>query len=301
MLKSLNAKLFIGFSLLLASSRSISALPLIAGEADDTSRRVPVLSHDVPLPTLGGIRPDQLRTEGLGLPLEENLIRRREVSVCKNLTEVKILPGFSKIEEYAKKHWGDGGHKFVAFDDKEPEFSALWCPPRNDPINITYEGEPDCQMSNVTTSGVLKDTTGTNTLLITQGTSITSLWMTSTSVNKDFSVGLTPMINYPSVTGITDSFSANSLVGTSDTDSKMEVLTDTQTVTVVMSSPAGNICQVNVQVRTCILQGKGEIPMVAKGWVWAEYDDKVKDHYKCKYSSLLLSVVFIFTLFVQGA
>ncbi|KAJ3709726.1 hypothetical protein C8R42DRAFT_412157 [Lentinula raphanica] len=246
MLKSLNAKLFIGFSLLLASSRSISALPLIAGEADDTSHRVPVLSHDVPLPTLGGIRPDQLRTEGLGLPLEENLIRRREVSVCKNLTEVKILPGFSKIEEYAKKHWGDGGHKFVAFDDKEPEFSALWCPPRNDPINITYEGEPDCQMSNVTTSGVLKDTTGTNTLLITQGTSITSLWMTSTGVNKDLSVGLTPMINYPSVTGITDSFSANSL-----------------TVTVVMSSPAGNICQVNVQ-----------------GWVWAEYDDKVKDHYK---------------------
>ncbi|KAJ3773962.1 hypothetical protein FB446DRAFT_730922 [Lentinula raphanica] len=118
-------------------------------------------------------------------------------------------------------------------------------------------------MSNVTTSGVLKDTTGTNTLLITQGTSITSLWMTSTGVNKDLSVGLTPMINYPSVTGITDSFSANSL-----------------TVTVVMSSPAGNICQVNVQVRTCILQGKGEIPMVAKGWVWAEYDDKVKDHYK---------------------
>ncbi|KAJ3982531.1 hypothetical protein F5890DRAFT_344083 [Lentinula detonsa] len=83
-----------GFIILLASSRCISGLPFTTGGTED------------------------VQLEGSSPISDPSAIwRRNSAGACKNLTDPKILPGWEKIKEYAKTHWGDKHHEVVTNDN----------------------------------------------------------------------------------------------------------------------------------------------------------------------------------------
>ncbi|KAJ3982532.1 hypothetical protein F5890DRAFT_344069 [Lentinula detonsa] len=92
---------------------------------------------------------------------------------------------------------------------------------------------------------------------------VSSTFALSSSTSFDLSDGLTPMINFPDVS-----------------DTLTKTYNDMQTTTLIMASLEGQKCDATVEIRTCLLQGIGELKMVGTGFVWFQYEDKVKGHYK---------------------
>ncbi|KAJ3710350.1 hypothetical protein DFJ43DRAFT_1108944 [Lentinula guzmanii] len=154
------------------------------------------------------------------------------------------------------------------------------CTPTTQPIQMSYSGKPLCTTNNVTSAGVLSGTSGTVSVSVGQGFMVSSTFALSSSTSFDLSDGLTPMINFPDVAGIMQGFSTNAMISNTKSDSLTKTYNDMQTTTLIMASLEGQKCDATVEIRTCLLQGIGELKMVGTGYVWFQYEDKVKGHYK---------------------
>ncbi|KAJ3991394.1 hypothetical protein F5050DRAFT_1716128 [Lentinula boryana] len=216
------------------------------------------------------------------IPDPSAIWRRSSAGACKNLTDPKILPGWEKINEYAKTHWGNKRHKVVTNDKDFPQFPALVCTPTTQPIQMSYSGEPLCTTNNVTSAGVLSGTSGTVSVSVGQGFMVSSTFALSSSTSFDLSDGLTPMINFPDVAGIMQGFSTNAMISNTRSESLTKTYNDMQTTTLIMASLEGQKCDATVEIRTCLLQGTGVLRMVGEGFVWFQYEDKVKDRVDIK-------------------
>ena len=51
-----------------------------------------------------------------------------------------------------------------------------------------------------------------------------------------------------------------------------------------MKAKEGKQCTISNTVESCQMQAKGALKLRATGWVWFNYDDKQKGHFKCKFN-----------------
>ena len=91
----------------------------------------------------------------------------------------------------------------------------------------------------------------------------------------DVKVGIPEIADVTSSTSLSTTFT-NTLSKSTSSESNQQT---TQTVAIAVAKDKS--CKVNFEVKTCTTQGSGQIPFVAEGWVWFEYEDKTEDHYKC--------------------
>ena len=87
-------------------------------------------------------------------------------------------------------------------------------------------------------------------------------------------VGIPEVADVTSTTSVEAKFT-NTLSTTETSENNQQT-----TQTVAIAVPNGKTCKVNFDVTTCTTQGSGQVPFVATGWVWFEYDDKTEGHYK---------------------
>ncbi|KAJ4487655.1 hypothetical protein J3R30DRAFT_3679317 [Lentinula aciculospora] len=156
----------------------------------------------------------------------------------------------------------------------------IWCTSVGENIEISYEGEPNGQTKNITADGSLTNTSGTFSIPVGQGYTVTTSFGISSSDRADLSGYYMPMMTFPDVVGIMDGFSASASISNTVSNNSMKTHSNMETTTLTLASRDGEKCDVTVVVRTCIFQGFGTLRFVASGWVWFEYTNKVDGHYE---------------------
>ncbi|TRM68925.1 hypothetical protein BD626DRAFT_446511 [Schizophyllum amplum] len=216
----------------------------------------------------------------LGVVERDAAPERRDGGACSALSadDAKKLPGWDTLEQQAKDNWGDGSWKIVTNDEDFPEQPAQVC--AEDAGDITIDGDPECTTQTQTLDTDISGTNGTATVSQTTGTKYTS--QQTVSQESAISVGETVdvKIGIPEVADVTSSTSLSTMITNTLSNSESSESNQQTTQTVAIAVPKDGKCGVKFDVKTCTTKGSGQVPFVAQGWVWFEYDDKTKDHYK---------------------
>ncbi|KAJ3926282.1 MAG: hypothetical protein NXY57DRAFT_1043397 [Lentinula lateritia] len=257
-------------SILLVTSRCPSALP-IAGGTDSLT----VFTDDVPPSSDISHHPYPTRFEGLNLASELPSIWRRDTST---------IPGWDKIAAYAKEQWGDEEHKIVTNDKHFPQFPALLCAPTTETVAVKYtgqitpnDGQPQCMTNNASSQGVLSGTSGSVSISVGQGYTVSSSFVLSSTTSAELFGSFTTMTTFPDITTVMQGFTTSATISNTQSDSLTETFNTMQTSTLVMVSQTGQECVATLVDRTCILTGTGVLKLVGTGYVAFEYTKKVKD------------------------
>ncbi|KAL1746489.1 hypothetical protein HDZ31DRAFT_33998 [Schizophyllum fasciatum] len=256
---------------LLASATPMPRLESVPGHAtklaiDDVTKRI--IAYDAHGTHLGFVERSAFQT------------KRQDSGACSSLSadDAQKLPGWDALEQKANDNWGDGSRKIVTNDEDYPEQPAQIC--AEDAGDITIDGDPECTTQTQSLDTTVSGTNGTATVSETTGTKFSSSQTvsqeSSISVGETFSVkvGIPEVADVTSSTTVEATFK-NSLSNTETSENNQQT---TQTVAIAVAN--GKTCKVNFDVTTCSTQGSGQVPFVAKGWVWFQYDDKTEGHYK---------------------
>lgn len=216
----------------------------------------------------------------LGFVKHESIQSKRDGGACSALSsdDVQKLPGWDTLNQKARDNWGTGSRKVVTNDKDLPEQPAQVC--AEDAGDMTINGDPQCTTQSQTLDTTVTGTNGTATVSQTTGTKYSSSQtvsqMASIAIGETVSVPIRiPKIaNMTEATSLTATFT-NTLSNTETSESNQQT-----TQTVAIAVPKDSTCGVSFDVTTCTTQGSGQVPFVATGWVWFEYDKKTKGHYK---------------------
>ncbi|KAJ3931837.1 MAG: hypothetical protein NXY57DRAFT_177237 [Lentinula lateritia] len=273
-----------GYSALLVASRCI-ALPFISGtnEGQAIPELTPVSNMIFPGDGSQGLR----NMEGFDPGLSSSILRRTVATQCVPLESnmLKKLGGWDEMNKYADTHWSKKGRNVVTNDKHELDYKAELC--TAGPVQISYEGTPDCITNNASTAGVFDGTTGTVSMAVLQGFSATSMFTISSSTIIGLTSSFMTMLNFPDITGLMSQFSASATISNTATKSFTITQNEMVTSTILMAAPNGESCDATLSVRTCTIQGKGTLRLTVTdaSVIWFEYKDKVKGHYKYRYEA----------------
>ncbi|KAL1706295.1 hypothetical protein EV121DRAFT_201734 [Schizophyllum commune] len=259
---------------LLASATPMPRLESIPEHAtklaiDDVTKRI--VAYDARGVHLGFVERDAL--------LED---KRDDTGSCTSLSadDVQKLPGWTQLEQQANDNWGTGSRRIVTNDKDYLDRPAEICV--EDASEITVNGDPECTTQTQSLDTTITGTNGTATVSETTGTKFSS----SQTVSEQSSIAIgekftgikvkipKKISNITSPTYVEATFT-NTLATTEASEVNQQ---STQSVSIAVAD--GKTCKVNFDVSTCTAQGEGQVPFVATGWVWFEYDDKTEGHYK---------------------
>ncbi|KAJ3871577.1 hypothetical protein F5051DRAFT_433748 [Lentinula edodes] len=177
---------FVYVFILLVTSRCPSALPVAGG-----TNSLAVSTDDVPPSSDTSHHPYPTRFEGSNLASELGSIWRRDTS----------MPGWDKIAAYAKEQWGDKvEHKVVTNDKHFPQFYALLCAPNTETVAVKYTGQPQCMTNNASSQGVLSGTSGSVSISVGQGYTVSSSFVLSSTTSAELFGSFTTMTTFPDIT-----------------------------------------------------------------------------------------------------
>ncbi|KAF8963220.1 hypothetical protein BDZ97DRAFT_1919899 [Flammula alnicola] len=225
-------------------------------------------------------------------------LTRRGASSCTSLSidQVKALPAFSKIQQYATNTFGSGSVNIVTNPSDFPDRGALACVDTSSPVAVSTSGNLQCSSSS-TVTGVASGA-GTNTTA-TQSVQVTTTNSGSWTVTQSSSIGATAEFNVGF--SIPDLFDVGASLSTTTTFTNEQsqgfsTQTSVSSSSTVNITPAdGKTCNIVGNLTTCNVQGTGSINMLASGFVWFNYDDSrplVSDpnggsHFKFQIESVL--------------
>jgi hypothetical protein len=201
-------------------------------------------------------------------------IYARGTSSCNPLTveQVKKLPGWSKIQQYAKDTYGDGGVNIVVNPPEYPQAPATVCM-QDEPIPIQLQGTPRCTSTKGDIQGTITGATGSFQLSFQQGYSNTATWTVTQESSLAAGVELSATIGIPEVAEVTASISTTATLTNSLSKSFTTTIDNQQTQTMQVDTKDGKPCKGTMVTKTCNVQGTGSARYVATGSVWFNYED----------------------------
>ncbi|CAA7268232.1 unnamed protein product [Cyclocybe aegerita] len=228
--------------------------------------------------------------DGFKREMEYDALQRRGgVSSCTPMTkeQAEKIPGWGKIQQYAKDHYGDGGVN-IAVNPPEASLQrrnwrinadnasqytdspAVICA-ANEVVQVEMTGSPSCQETKQDISGQIKQTDVDASLSSKQGYSTSGSWTVTETSSLAQSIGFSVQIGVPEVADISTATVTieNSLASSFTSSVNNEVQ---QTVT--LKSTQGQRCTASLETKTCTNTGQGKVRFVGSGWVWFNYDDK---------------------------
>ncbi|KAJ3504899.1 hypothetical protein NLJ89_g7696 [Agrocybe chaxingu] len=202
----------------------------------------------------------------------------------------QLVPGWGKIEQYAKDTYGDGGVNIVVNPSEYPNYPATICA-ANEVVQVKLKGAPSCQESKQSMEGKVDNGDGIATVKAVQGYSNTGSWTVTQTSSFAQSIGFSLQIGIPtvgeaSVSSTTTVTIENSLASSFSTTVNHEIAQE-----FTMNSPDGRQCEASLSTKACSLSGEGKVRFVAQGWIWFNYEDKRSpktkpdknnEHYKCE-------------------
>jgi hypothetical protein len=148
------------------------------------------------------------------------------------------------------------------------------------PVKLSTNGTPKCQNNTANVNGKMSGTDGSVQVAQTTGFTATSTFTVESSSTIGTESTLSATIGIPDEAGVTASFTMSTEVTNTNTKSFSPSYNNAQTITVTYNSKDGKKCVVNQTTQTCTLQATGKVQYLASGWVWFNYNDQTKGHYK---------------------
>jgi hypothetical protein len=205
----------------------------------------------------------------------QSLQARDGGSSCNALSvdDAKKLPGWSKIEAYAKSTWGDGSYNLATNPKEYPDSPANACVDTAK-VQLAAKGPPSCNNQTSNAQGTLTGTKGTVTLSQGSSSSISGSWtVTQTSTfmeGTSFSVG----IEIPEGPSLGMEFQQSTTITNEQSKSFSTSANASNAISLNVDNPNGNSCTFTLETQTCSQDTTGSLPIVATGWVWFNYNDK---------------------------
>ncbi|KAJ7717910.1 hypothetical protein DFH07DRAFT_338757 [Mycena maculata] len=210
---------------------------------------------------------------------------KRDTGSCATMssTDVQTLPGWNTLKSTAESNWGTGSYNVVTNDKDYVNQPAQSCV-STDTVQITPSGTPSagqsCTSQTSSSNGQEVGTSGTIALQHSSGTSSS----TTSTVTKESSiavgVSVSATIGFPDIVDITSAFTFTATFTNTLSTATTGTSTQTSTQTLTQTNVAGKTCHLEFTTQTCTITGTGEIPMIATGWVWFEYNSATDGHYK---------------------
>ncbi|KAF5319080.1 hypothetical protein D9611_014107 [Ephemerocybe angulata] len=220
--------------------------------------------------TLSSAMPINLRTQRL-------VARGDDVGKsCYPLTldQAKQLPGWSKIEQYAKDTWGEGGVNLETNPSAYPDRGASACI-GSSRIAVQYSEKPQCSTTKDEIHGTADGTTQEVKFKLDAGVSQTSTWTVTQSSS------LTTGAKFGVSVGIPDlglDASAETYFETTITDERSSSFSTTGSsmrgYELTYTNEPGKECKLTLETKSCTAGASGRAPIVATGVVWFNYEDK---------------------------
>ncbi|KAK0489206.1 hypothetical protein IW261DRAFT_1641006 [Armillaria novae-zelandiae] len=197
------------------------------------------------------------------------------------LTARSVVPGWDAIEAYAKSQWGSGSWNIVTNPADYSDRPAHVCV-SDDPVKIELDGDPQCQDSTIDN---VSGTSGTDGSVAAMGLSIQSrrvfepftclvaVSKLALSATLGVSFGV-PLLSADASATVEQDVTnkQSSSFGTS--------YFDVVEVTRTIDTKDGKNCSVDLKLHSCTAKSKGQIRYVANGFIWFNYNDRTKGHYK---------------------
>ncbi|KAK0188639.1 hypothetical protein F5146DRAFT_673812 [Armillaria mellea] len=222
----------------------------------------------------------QFKRDGGHYLAREPLLWPRSAPQCANLSvkEAQSLPGWSAIEAYAKSQWGSGSWNIVTNPKEYSDQPAHVCV-SDDPVKIELDGDPQCQDSTIDNVSGTSGTDGTVSLQVQEGTNMSSQFTVTTASTLSLSSTLGVSFGVPLLSADA-SVTVESDVTNEQSKSFETSHSDVTTVTRTIDTQDGKTCSVDLKLHSCSAKSKGQIRYLATGWVWFNYNDRTKGHYK---------------------
>jgi len=247
-------------------------------------------SHIIPqLPGLAHIAHDEKNGRLVTLRGDGSLYRRfpeaemgtvmniaaRAPTSCTSLSvdDLKKLPGFAQIDKYFRDTYGTGSANIVTNPPEYPDSGAVLCADTAS-IPVVLSGQPTCTSAKAKVEGQLDGTTGTLAITFSQGYSNKGTWTVDTSSSIGTDVKLSASLELPGVGELGGSVSTSATFTNSLSTSFSTNVDTTNSQTLTVEVPSGKQCYGQLDTKTCNVGGKAQIPLIASGWVWYNFDDQ---------------------------
>jgi len=214
-------------------------------------------------------------------------LEKRSPTSCTSLSvdDLKKLGGFPKIDAFFRDKYGKGSANVVTNPPEYPDSPAVLCADTNS-IPVVLSGKPQCVSAKAKVQGKLTGTTGTMAITFTQGYSNKGTWTVEQSSSLAVNVKFGATLTIPDVAEVGGSVSTTTTFTNSLSNSFSTQVDNTNTQQLTVQVPAGKSCYGQLDTKTCNVGGKAQIPLIASGWVWYNYDSKTApkgsndQHYK---------------------
>jgi len=213
------------------------------------------------------------REEGLGW---SSLVRRAPVaSPCSllDLDDAQQLPGWSRVEEYARKTWGTGNWEITINPPGYKDKSATMCIAESIPVVAT--GKPQCNSSRV---DITPDKGNTDHINVVQGYTNTGTWNITNVTSAAHSTFFTGKFKMPNIT-LESKDQMLSIDGIGEFinapyNSFLTVATNTTKKDKELTQVQDKNCVGTVNQEVCIVPAHGRIQLIATGYIWFNYQKK---------------------------
>ncbi|KAK0445677.1 uncharacterized protein EV420DRAFT_1648391 [Desarmillaria tabescens] len=219
------------------------------------------------------------------LSTESDGIEHCATSQCRQLSvdEAQTLKGWDAIVQYANNNWGNGSHDIVTNPSNMRSIyvdSPAQVCITDEVVELSFSGDPVCQMHNSSTASSLIGTYGEVDIKVDQGFTTDALYTITAASTIGDSNTLTAKIGIPEVAEVTDALT----ISTKVMDTTLNIFdvsyNDVSKVTLKMTAPKGNFCSTMVMTKTCTIQATGNICYLTSSWIWFNYDNQIDGHYK---------------------
>ncbi|KAL1745597.1 hypothetical protein HDZ31DRAFT_63006 [Schizophyllum fasciatum] len=191
---------------------------------------------------------------------------------------VQTIPAWDKVVAIANERWGTGRRNIATNEKKWPQYPAVVCVDTK-PVDIAINGKPQCRKHTQTANGVFNGTSGYVEISVTTGTDYKL--ETTTTKQTTFGIGVTYSAKFeiPAVAEIGGSTTLSSQISNSLGETTSSAANQQVTTKINAQHKDGQTCKVDLDVSECTTHGSAQVPFLAKGFVWFEYEDKVQGHY----------------------
>ncbi|KAK7448529.1 hypothetical protein VKT23_013793 [Stygiomarasmius scandens] len=113
---------------------------------------------------------------------------------------------------------------------------------------------------------------------------------TSVTTTKASTIGvdvtMEASFEIPEIVDVSTSFTTSTSITNTNSKSNTAKYDGVQKTTLEFDVKEGRDCHATIKTQSCSQEATGTVKYLASGFVWFNYDDRTRDHYKCMGSPL---------------
>jgi len=230
------------------------------------------LVHALPKPPRSRFAYDSESLSQRSFQAQELVRRAPAASKCSklDLDDAQSLPGWSKLEQYARTTWGEGDWTITINPPGYKDRHATMC--IDDPVDINVAGKANCTETRVDIPPEKKDS---NQIKVNEGYTNTGNWNITNVTSAAHAEFFYANFQLPNITQLHfESLDTTGKFINAPRNSFITVASNVTAKTTELTPVPDKRCIGTILQQTCIVPAQGRIQLVASGYIWFNYKTK---------------------------